>query len=261
MKLDSYHIDSFTKYTFHGNPACVVPLQSWLSDDILLHIANENAVAETAFFVKEGNRTHLRWFTPDIEMDLCGHATLATAHVLKQHLGYAEDQIVFDTLSGPLTITFEGELYKMDFPSRKPIVADLPKVIQQALSKQPKMTLKSRDYVLVYDTEQEIKDLVIDRQIFDLINLDPGGVVVTARGEACDFVSRFFTPQSTILEDPVTGSSHCSLIPFWSEQLQKKDMTAIQLSKRTGELWCTNNGERVIVAGNAKTYSVGSIWL
>lgn len=261
MKLDSYHIDSFSQNTFQGNPACVVPLEHWLPDELLLNIANENALAETAFFVTDGDKTKLRWFTPDIEMDLCGHATLATAHVFKQHLSYAGDQIVFDTLSGPLTVSFEAGLYLMDFPSRKPLPAELPKVIQQALNIQPKLTLKSRDYVLVYDTAEEIKDIVIDRQLFDLINLDPGGVVVTARGENCDFVSRFFTPQSTILEDPVTGSSHCSLIPFWAEKLQKKVMTARQLSRRTGELFCTDKGERVIVAGNAKTYATGSIWL
>jgi PhzF family phenazine biosynthesis protein len=261
MKIDIYHIDSFSTSIFHGNPACVVPLEKWLANNVLLNIASENAVAETAFFVMEGNRIHLRWFTPDIEMDLCGHATLATAHVLKQHMGYAAEQIVFDTLSGPVTVTFEEGLYQMDFPSRKPVAAELPKIIQQALNIQPKLVLKSRDYVLVYDTVQEIKDLVIDRQLFDLINLDPGGVVVTAKGEDCDFVSRFFTPQATLLEDPVTGSSHCSLIPFWSEMLQKKEMRAMQLSQRTGELFCTDKGQRVIVAGYAKTYSIGSILL
>lgn len=260
MKLDIFQIDSFTNKTFHGNPACVVPLKTWLNDDILLHIAKENAVAETAFFIDNGGKIHLRWFTPEIEMDLCGHATLAAAHALKEILGYPANQIIFTTLSGDLTVNVEGDLYLMDFPSRKPVVAELPVNIKNSLSIQPKYILKSRDYVLVYDTEQQIRDFAIDRQLFDQINLDPGGVVVTAKGDECDFVSRFFTPQASILEDPVTGSAHCSLIPYWSEQLNKKEMKAIQLSERTGELICIDKGERVIVAGNAKTYFIGVMW-
>ncbi|MGY0035343.1 PhzF family phenazine biosynthesis protein [Pedobacter sp. NJ-S-72] len=258
MKLDLFQIDSFTNQIFHGNPACIVPLQTWLPDSLLLKIAKENAVAETAFFIDQGDKIHLRWFTPEIEMDLCGHATLAAAHALKQILGYTKDTIIFDTLSGDLIVTVKDELYQLNFPSRKPVEAQLPEIIKNALNIQPMLTLKSRDFVLVYESENDIRNIEIDRQLFDQINLDPGGVVVTARGTNCDFVSRFFTPQSSILEDPVTGSSHCSLIPYWSEQLGKKEMKAVQLSERTGELLCIDNGDRVIIGGNARTFSTGS---
>jgi PhzF family phenazine biosynthesis protein len=260
MKLDLFQVDSFTNETFKGNPACVVPLVTWLSDDVLLNIAKENAVAETAFFVDNVDHIHLRWFTAEIEMDLCGHATLAAAHVLQTVLGYPGKDIRFTTVSGELLVSVKDGLYTLDFPSRKPIVSELPEIIRKSLNIQPAKVLISRDYILVYDDEEAIKDIQINRQIFDQINLDPGGIVVTARGEVCDFVSRYFTPQSTILEDPVTGSSHCSLIPYWSEQLGKKEMDAIQLSERTGKLYCMDRGDRVLIAGYAKTYSVGVLW-
>ncbi|MDN3675621.1 PhzF family phenazine biosynthesis protein [Flavobacterium branchiarum] len=260
MKLNLYQIDAFTDKIFGGNPACVVPLENWLPDEILLKITQENAVAETAFYVVNGKRIHLRWFTPEIEMDLCGHATLATAHTLKSILNYPEDTIVFDTLSGELIVTVDNDLYTLDFPSRKPVPTELPEIIKNSLNLQPKTVLKSRDYVLIYETEQEIKDLVIDRQTFDKINLDLGGVVVTAKGDHCDFVSRYFTSQSSILEDPVTGSAHCSLIPYWSEQLGKKEMHAKQISERKGTLYCVDNGERVLISGKARTYSTGTFW-
>ncbi|MCC9072148.1 PhzF family phenazine biosynthesis protein [Flavobacterium sp. F-65] len=261
MKLNLYQIDAFTDKIFGGNPACVVPLENWLPDEILLKITQENAVAETAFFVVNDKRIHLRWFTPEIEMDLCGHATLATAHTLKAILDYPENTIVFDTLSGELIVTITDDVYTLDFPSRKPVPAELPEIIKNSINIQPKRVLKSRDYVLVYETEQEIKDIVIDRQTFDKINLDPGGVVVTAKGNNCDFVSRFFTSQASILEDPVTGSAHCSLIPYWSEQLGKKEMHAKQLSEREGTLYCVDNGERVLISGKAKTYFTGTFWI
>ena len=260
MKLELYQIEAFTTKTFGGNPACVIPLTDWLPDDILLKITQENAVAETAFFVDKGNKVHLRWFTPEIEMDLCGHATLATAHCLKSILNYPNNKIIFETLSGELTVTVENDLYSLDFPSRMPVASELPEIIKNALNIQPKEVYKSRDYLLVYDTEQEIKNIKIDRLIFDQINLDPGGVIVTAKGENCDFVSRFFTPQASILEDPVTGSAHCSLIPFWSLRLEKKELNAIQISDRIGKLKCQNKRDRVIISGNAKTYSIGHLW-
>lgn len=260
MKLELYQIDAFTEQMFGGNPACVVPLTKWLPDEMLLKIAKENAVAETAFFIYGDEKIQLRWFTPEIEMDLCGHATLATAHCLKTILNFPKDHIVFDTLSGDLTVAFDKELYCLDFPSRMPAPATLPDIIAKSLNLQPKEVLKSRDYVLVYDTETEVKNIQIDRQTFDLINLDPGGVIVTAKGEVCDFVSRFFTSQSSILEDPVTGSAHCSLIPFWAERLNKKELFAHQLSERFGKLYCEDKGERVLIGGFAKTYSVGYLW-
>jgi len=260
MKLKLFQIDAFTDKFFEGNPACVVPLTNWLSDDILLKITKENAVAETAFFVDKGDKIHLRWFTPEIEMDLCGHATLATAHCLKSILNYPNDKIIFETLSGDLTVSVENDLYYLDLPSRMPIASELPETIKKSLNILPKEVHKSRDYLLVYDTEQEIKNIKVDRQIFDQINLDPGGVIVTAKGENCDFVSRFFTPQASILEDPVTGSAHCSLIPFWSLRLGKKELNAIQISNRPGKLKCENKKNRVIIGGKAKTYSIGHLW-
>lgn len=260
MKLALYQVDAFTDKTFGGNPACVVPLEQWSPDDLLLKITQENAVAETAFFVDNGDKIHLRWFTPEIEMDLCGHATLATAHILKSILNYTSDTIVFHTLSGDLTVTVDNDLYTLDFPSRKPTNAVLPEIIKNALSKQPIAVLKSRDFVLVYEQEADIRNITINRQILDQINLDPGGVIITAKGDNCDFVSRYFTPQASILEDPVTGSAHCSLIPYWSEQLNKTEMLALQLSDRVGTLFCIDKGDRVLIKGKAKTYSTDFLY-
>lgn len=261
MKFNLYQIDAFTHTIFGGNPACVVPLEHWLPDEILLKIAQENAVAETAFFIHKDEKIHLRWFTPEFEMDLCGHATLATAHCLKTILNFPDEKIIFETASGDLTVDIEQNWYHLDFPSRIPVPADLPEIIQKSLNIQPKEVLKSRDFVLVYDAEEDIKKIKIDRQIFDSINLDPGGVIVTALGNNCDFVSRFFTPQASILEDPVTGSAHCSLIPFWSSRLGKNTLSALQISDRMGELLCQNKGKRVIISGQARTYSIGNLWI
>lgn len=261
MELEIYQVDSFTEQVFHGNPACVVPLKNWLPDETLLKIARENAVAETAFFIDKGDFIHLRWFTPEIEMDLCGHATLATAHCLVSHLNYQKNRIIFDTQVGPLKVDVEDGVYYMDFPSRMPEPTALPDIIERSLNIKPKEVFKSRDYVLLYESEQDIKNIRIDRSIFDLINLDPGGVVVTAAGTESDFVSRFFTPQSSILEDPVTGSAHCSLIPFWAKRLKKDNLFALQLSERGGNLYCENKPDRVVIAGKARTYSVGRFWI
>lgn len=260
MKLDLFQIDAFTAELFRGNPACVVPLASWLPDEILLQIMKENGVAETAFFVQTSHEIHLRWFTPEIEMDLCGHATLAAAHALKTILNYPKDSIVFTTLCGQLTVKVNNGTYTLDLPARKPIPSKLPELIMQAINILPVDVLKSRDYVLIYETEQDVRNFVINRQIFDQINLDPGGLVITAKGNKFDFVSRYFTPQSTILEDPVTGSAHCSLIPYWSEKLNKKDLTALQASERTRILYCSDRGDRVFISGSARTYSIGTLW-
>ena len=259
--LDLYQVDAFTNSIFEGNPACIVPLPSWLPDEILLKITQENAVAETAFFVAKENKFHLRWFTPEIEMDLCGHATLATAHCIKTILKYDSNNIVFETLSGDLSVCVKDDFYFLDFPSRMPVPSTLPKPIEKALNIAPKEVYKSRDYVLVYDTEQEIKNIKINRQFFDLLNLNTGGVIVTSKVTNCDFVSRFFTPQASILEDPVTGSAHCSLIPFWAKKLDKKELSAQQLSKRRGVLNCLDKNDRVIISCQAKTYSVGKLWI
>lgn len=260
MKLELYQIDAFTDKVFRGNPACVVPLNEWLPDDILFNITKENAVAETAFFIDKGDKIHLRWFTPEIEMDLCGHATLAAAHCLKTFLNYPKNKIVFETLSGDLIVNVENNSYYLDFPSRMPKATELPEAIKNALNIQPKEVLKSRDYVLVYETEDEIKNININRNFFDQINLGTGGVIATSKGDNCDFVSRFFTPQASILEDPVTGSAHCSLIPFWSQKINKKELSAMQISERGGKLNCLDLGDRVSISGKAITYSVGHLW-
>ena len=260
MKLELYQIDAFTDKIFGGNPACVVPLKKWLPDAMLLKITKENAVAETAFFVDKGDTIHLRWFTPEIEMDLCGHATLATAHCLKTILNYPSNKIIFETLSGELIVTAENDRYTLDFPSRMPTVSSLPENISKSLNIQPIEILKARDYVLVYETEEDIKNVKINTHFFNELNLGPGGVIVTAKGNNCDFVSRFFTPQASILEDPVTGSAHCSLIPFWANRLNKNNLSAIQISERIGKLNCVNKENRVLISGQARTYSIGNLW-
>lgn len=260
MQLHLYQIDAFTDEIFSGNPACVVPLSEWLPDELLLKIAKENAVAETAFFVDLGYKFHLRWFTPEIEIDLCGHATLATAHALKDIRKYQKQNIIFETQSGELEVTTEGDLYTLNFPSRKPAKTPLPSLLKDAVNIQPGEVLKARDFVLVYDREEDIRNIEIDRLPFDQLELGTGGVIFTAPGKDCDFVSRFFTPGASVFEDPVTGSAHCSLIPYWSDKLGKQEMHAKQLSERGGKLFCKDNGDRVAISGNARTYSVGKLW-
>ena len=261
MKLPIFQIDAFSDKVFGGNPACVVPLENWLQDEVLLKISKENAVAETAFFVRKGKNFHLRWFTPDIEMDLCGHATLATAHCILSELKLESEKVIFETLSGKLEVSLNNGRYLMDLPRRDPIAATLPDEIKNALNIQPKKVLKARDYLLVYENQKEIEDIVVNREVFDQINLNPGGVIVTAKGDHCDFVSRFFTPQATILEDPVTGSAHCTLTPYWSNKFLKKRMNAQQISNRKGELFCNLKKNRVEISGKAITYLKGHIYI
>jgi len=259
VKLNYYQIDAFTDKIFSGNPAKVVQLNEWFEDGLLQNIARENSVDATAFFINKGDNIELRWFTPDLELDLCGHATIATAHVLTTILDYNKDKIVFNTKSGQLYVHVENDMYVMDLPQRNPVKVELPNFIKASLNKQPTEVLKSRDYILVYETEQDVRNIKIDKSIFDKENIDPGGVAITAKGNDSDFVSRFFIPQATIFEDPVTGSAHASLIPYWSKVLNKKEMSAIQLSTRKGKLFCTSKEDRVLIAGKAKTYSDGII--
>ena len=262
MKLNYYQIDAFTDKIFGGNPAKVVQLNEWLEDDLLQNIAKENSVDATAYFIyNSGDDIELRWFTPDLELDLCGHATIATAHVITTILDYSKEKIVFNTKSGQLYVHVENDMYVMDLPQRNPVKVELPNFIKASLNKQPNEVLKSRDYILVYETEQDVRDIKIDKSIFDKENIDPGGVVITSKGNNSDFVSRFFIPQATIFEDPVTGSAHASLIPYWSNVLNKKEMSAIQLSARKGKLLCTNKKDRVLIAGKAKTFSEGTLWI
>jgi PhzF family phenazine biosynthesis protein len=259
MQIPIFHVDAFSDKLFGGNPAAVCPLDSWLPDETLQKIALENSVAETAFFVSTNDGFEIRWFTPDIEQDLCGHATLAAAHIITRHLDPALTSIRFHSKSGKLTVLIEGNLITLNFPSRIPVPAATPQVILDAIQVKPVEVLKSRDYLFVYDDEEIIRSLKPKQTILDQINLDPGGVIVTAPGKEVDFVSRFFTPQASIFEDPVTGSAHCSLIPYWGKRLGKESMDALQLSARGGKLYCKDLGERVLISGEAVTYMEGQI--
>ncbi|MEG0517605.1 MAG: PhzF family phenazine biosynthesis protein [Bacteroidales bacterium] len=285
MNHKFYHIDAFTEHVFKGNSACVVLLSCELGDDVLLKIAAENNVAETAFILNKGGRIVLRWFTPDLEMDLCGHATLAAAYVVFHFMPefVCGNKIVFDTCEGEIHVYREegSDVYKgadtnipdkfcLHFPVREGVVAQLPQQIRAALSIAPQEVYLSRDYLLVYDSPQDVLDIEINRTEFDKINLGQGGVVVSARGPhkedacykmigKCDFVSRFFTPQATILEDPVTGSAHCTLAPYWGQRLGKTNLFAKQISARGGDLWCTLENGKVMIKGCAVCYMAGII--
>jgi len=261
MKFLLYQIDAFTDKIFSGNPACVVPLKDWLPDEILMKIAQENAVAETAFIIDKGDKVHLRWFTPEVEMDLCGHATLAASHVLKEILKHPGKNILFETLSGDLEVVVNDGLYTLDFPSRNPSVLALPQLLKDSINILPTTVMKARDFVLVYPSEDDVRNIEINRLNFDQLELGTGGVIFTAPGNDCDFVSRFFTPRATVFEDPVTGSAHCSLIPYWGNRLGKKEMHARQISQRGGTLICKDEGKRVLISGHATTYSIGEFWI
>ena len=251
-----YQVDTFNFQNFKGNPACVLQLNKWFADDHLLKIAQQNEVSETAFFIKEESIIHLRWFTPELEMDLCGHGTLAVAFVIKEILGCDLDSLIFSTISGDLKVSSDNNYYQLDLPSRPPKQALLPKEIALSLNIMPYETFKSRDYLLLYNSEQDIQEIQVNSTFLDKIDLGCGGVIVTAKGNDSDFVSRYFTPNSSILEDPVTGSAHCSLVPFWSSRLKKNNLEAFQLSERGGRLLCQNSNNRVFVSGQAKLSSV-----
>ena len=253
MNFKVFHINAFITESFLGNPACVVSLKSWPSNSKMLAVAKKNNVSETAFYIKKQDKYLIKWFTPDIEMDLCGHATLATAHCIISHTNENRKKINFESNSGELEVVFKNGLYEMNLPKRVPKVSTLPKSIHDSLSIKPSKVLRSRDYILIYDSASDIKKIKINSELFNKVNIDPGGVVLTSKGENSDFVSRYFTPQSTYFEDPVTGSSHCSLIPYWSNVLNKNEMISHQLSKRGGELICKNLRNRVLISGKAET--------
>ena len=256
-----YQVDAFTDKVFSGNYAAVCILNTWLEDTVLLNIAKENNLAETAFIIKKNDSYLIRWFTPEIEMDLCGHATLASAYIIFNELSYDKDQIVFDSQSGQLKAFKKDGLIYLDFPVRVAKKQVLPKIIGEALGKSPVEVYKSRDYLLIYKTEEDIINLMPNQKLLDQINLDPGGIIVSAPGSKVDFVSRFFTPQAAIFEDPVTGSAHCSLIPYWAARLKKKKMSAAQLSSRKGALNCELNDDRVFIGGHCVTYLKGEIYI
>jgi PhzF family phenazine biosynthesis protein len=253
MLITYYHVDAFTDRLFSGNPAGVCPLERWLPDEILQYIAAENNLSETAFFIPQGEVFHLRWFTPTIEVDLCGHATLAASHVLFSELGYKSSAICFQTLSGQLIVTRSDDTMEMDFPARPPLPCAPPENLVNGLGAAPVEVLKARDYFAVFESETQVASLKPDMAL--LAQLDCLGIIVTAPGKSADFVSRFFAPAAGIAEDPVTGSSHCSLIPFWSRRLNKTRLFARQISKRGGVLFCRDLGERVGIGGQAVLYS------
>ena len=260
MTIPIYQVDAFTENLFGGNPAAICPLDEWLPAPQMQKIAAENNLAETAFFIPVGNDFELRWFTPEVEIDLCGHATLATAHVLFTILGYERAVIYFHTLkAGTLSVHRNGDKYILDFPSRIPGATEIPPGLVEAIGGNPVEVLRSRDYFLVYKSESEVVSLEPD--FFALAKIDSIGFIATAPGDNCDFVSRFFAPSAGINEDPVTGSAHCNLIPYWANRLGKENMHAFQVSARRGELWCQHKGDRVLMSGKAVTYLKGEIFL
>jgi PhzF family phenazine biosynthesis protein len=259
MNLPIYWVDAFTDRTFGGNPAAVVPLDSWPEDSLLQRIANENGLSETAFFIRTGPASaDLRWFTPAVEVDLCGHATLATAHVLFNELGQAETPFVFKSRSGLLAISRKGPMLELDFPSRPASPVPTPADLLKGLGARPReLLLSERTWLCVFETQEEVHALSPD---FDALSrVTPGRFIPTAPGRDCDYVCRFFAPDAGINEDPVTGSAQCTLVPYWAERLGKTQLRSRQVSKRGGELWCELAGDRVRIAGKSCLYLKGVI--
>ena len=258
MEIPIYHVDAFTDRVFAGNPAAVCLLAAWLPPEVLQAIAAENNLSETAFLVPRQDGYEIRWFSPAVEIDLCGHATLASGHVAFNHLNPSRGEVRFlSPRSGPLTVSRQGDLLRMDFPSRPPVPCTAPPSLAAGLGRAPREVLRADDYLAVFATEAEVRSLTPD--FATLRQLDARGVIISAPGEEADFVSRFFAPKVGIDEDPVTGSAHCTLAPFWRERLGKNPLTARQVSRRGGELFCEDAGERVIIAGRAVGYLRGTI--
>jgi len=262
MSQAFYWVDAFTSEVFRGNPAAVCPLNGWLDDGLMQKMAWQHGLSETAFFVRTNERRyHLRWFTPATEVDLCGHATLASAHVLFFEMGLTGDEVTFDSRSGPLVVrrTGEGRL-SLDFPALPVGVVQPPAILASALRKLPQaVSLGPARWLAVFPNAADVRGLMPDH--LALASLKPGRFIVTAPGDetGVDFVSRFFAPESGLLEDPVTGSAHCVLTPYWSARLGRARLRAQQVSHRGGELWCVMAGDRVHIAGHAATYLRGRI--
>jgi len=257
MKLPLYQIDAFADRLFEGNPAAVCPLDNWLPDEILQAVAAENNLSETAFFVSKDGGYELRWFTPAKEVDLCGHATLAAAHVLFEQLGFSGEEITFHTRSGPLRVRRAGENLEMEFPALELSPCEPPIALVEGLGLHPRHCLKGMNYMAVFDREEEVQSLQPD--FHQLMKLDLRGVIATAPGEAVDFVSRFFAPNVGVNEDPVTGSAHCALAPYWSKRLSKTAMIARQISGRAGTVHCRLQEDRVLLVGRTVSYLEGTI--
>lgn len=260
MNLQMFQVDAFTKKPFGGNPAAICPLEEWLDTETMQKIALENNLSETAFFVKNNDVYEIRWFTPTFEIDLCGHATLASAFVIFECLKAEENLVRFHShKSGALEVEKKGDRLILDFPSRPVSKMEIPENLIEAIGKEPKGVFKARDYFLVYENEKEISD--IKPNFSKLLEIDVHGFIVTAKGDTADFVSRFFAPEVGVFEDPVTGSAHCNLIPFWAEKLGKKELYAKQISARGGELFCELKDDRVKIGGNATLFLKGEIYI
>lgn len=257
MSIPYYQVDAFADKLFAGNAAGVCILSHWLSDELLQSIAAENNLAETAFIIQGDGIFELRWFTPAVEVDLCGHATLAAAHVIFEHLGYRGERVRFFTRSGELGVARSGDLLELDFPSRPAASCTAPPELVAGFGRAPVYVAKARDYLAVFECEQDVRELQPDMR--ELAKLDALGIIATAPGVNSDFVSRFFAPRAGIPEDPVTGSAHCTLVPYWAERMGKTELHAQQVSKRGGELYCRLLDDRVGIAGRAVTYSTGFI--
>ena len=257
-----YIVDAFADRLFKGNPAGVCLMEHELTNEVMQSIAFENNLAETAFLLNKNGKYILRWFTPEVEMDLCGHATLATAFVYMSYVEPSCNEIAFETNSGTLTVTRNGELYTMNFPSRMPALTETPKLLEEALGCIILECHLSRDLLVLTDSEHAVKNLKPDMDLIRKISKGLAfAIIVTAKGENCDFVSRFFAPNAGVPEDPVTGSAHSTLIPFWAEKLKKEKMLARQLSPRGGTLYCENLGSRVNIGGTAVCYLQGALML
>ncbi len=260
MDIKLYQVDSFSSEIFSGNPAATCLLNEWLPEEIMQKIANENNLSETAFLKKQAEHYHIRWFTPTIEVDLCGHATLAAAHVLFEHEGFKRKEIIFSSKSGILAVRKEKELLYMNFPVDQIEKVDPPVELLNGLNNSPEEVFKGKtDYLVRLKNQQEVEK--IKPNLFAWSKLDVRGIIITAKGIETDFVSRFFAPGAGINEDPVTGSAHTSLIPYWSNQLNKDEFLAAQLSTRKGLIYCKNKGNRVEIGGKAVTFLKGEIYL
>jgi PhzF family phenazine biosynthesis protein len=255
--LKIYQIDAFASKVFTGNPAAVCPLDAWLDEKLMQLIAEENNLSETAFFVKNNDYYDIRWFTPTVEVDLCGHATLASAYVLFKELGFKGETIVFQSKSGELKVSQDGDMFVLDFPQQIPVLCDTPKPILQVFGDKVQVCLKHEDYIVVLADEAAVVSAIPNMQL--LQQLDLRGVTITAQSQHYDFVSRFFAPNCGIDEDPVTGSSFTQLAPYWAKVLGKNKLTAKQVSQRGGEVWCELVDDRVYIAGQAVKYAEGVI--
>ncbi len=260
MRIRQYQVDAFSAELFKGNPAAVCPLPYWPDDALLQAIASENNLSETAFLVAGSDDTHaLRWFTPVAEVELCGHATLASAHVLFNHLGHAGPLLRFSTRSGELRVQRRGDWLDMDFPAQPALPCPCPPALAQALGQEPLAVFAGADYLAVLASADAVRAATPDMAL--LATLERRGVIITAPGDDCDFVSRFFAPRYGIPEDPVTGSAHCALTPYWAERLGRTQLHARQLSARSGELHCRLQGERVQLSGQAVTFMEATLHL